>query len=403
MSSSSSSSADDSMKRLDGISKNVLKNALTFTGRLRVVEIPPNTNNRNNNKNNYSKGRRNGNIRNVNDNGDDDDEIDEQDCAIDDVECLVGKSYHPDVVIAYALDQYNNNDSSSSDDNQQQQQRKRRRLAAVFDPLDGSGNADASICTGTVFGIFDADANSNGVKYNTNNNNNSNINNSDDDQKEEEEEDVHNDDEEDNSCSSVLQPGSQLLAAGYCLYSSTTILVFTLGSKIDGGNVVGFTLDPTCNEFIFTHSQIQIPKRGNIYSCNEAYVDGWDSRFTNYLRTIKNGQGQSGVRYTQRYIGSMVGDIHRTLMYGGIFCCPADKYVHPMGNLQLVYKSSPMAYIIQHAGGMATNGTINLLDVHPGKENVHVRSPCFMGSVDDMNELMKYMTPPSPEEVEVEE
>jgi fructose-1,6-bisphosphatase I len=97
----------------------------------------------------------------------------------------------------------------------------------------------------------------------------------------------------------------------------------------------------------------------------------------------------------------MVGDIHRTLMYGGIFCCPADKYVHPMGNLQLVYKSSPMAYIIQHAGGMATNGTINLLDVHPGKENVHVRSPCFMGSVDDMNELMKYMTtpPPLPEEV----
>ena len=151
------------MKRLDGISKNVLKNALTFTGRLRVVEVPPNNNNSSNNKNNYSKGRRNGNIRNVNDNGDDD-EIDEQDCAIDDVECLVGKSYHPDVVIAYALDQYNNNDSSISDDNHQQRKQQRRRLAAVFDPLDGSGNADASICTGTVFGIFDADANSNGVE-----------------------------------------------------------------------------------------------------------------------------------------------------------------------------------------------------------------------------------------------
>ena len=102
----------------------------------------------------------------------------------------------------------------------------------------------------------------------------------------------------------VLQPGSGLLAAGYCLYSSTTILVFTLG-----GGTHGFTLDSTINEFVLTHPNMKIPQRGNIYSCNEAYSEGWDGNFMRYLKALKTGRGETKQRYTQRYIGSMVGDV----------------------------------------------------------------------------------------------
>lgn len=184
---------------------------------------------------------------------------------------------------------------------------------------------------------------------------------------------------------SVLQPGNKLLAAGYCLYSSTTMLVFTLG-----GGTHGFTLDPSIQEFVLTHPNMKIPSRGNIYSCNEAYSEGWDGNFQRYLRNLKSGKGETRQRYTQRYIGSMVGDVHRTLTYGGLYCYPSDTDEHPKGQLQLVYKSAPMAYILEHAGGKATNGKINLLDVQPGY--VHERSPCFMGSPEDMDELMTYMS-----------
>lgn len=321
-----------SMKRLDQISKNVLQNALRFTGRLRVVEAPR-------------------------DSGNEDEEG--------------PRTHQPGVTIAYALDQYEREGTRSGTpggarraqrgaaggdgDGGDAKWSKTRRLAACFDPLDGSGNADAAICTGTVFGVFDADAGFQGGEA--------------------------PDLRDPLSLSrAVLQPGSGLLAAGYCLYSSTTILVFTLG-----GGTHGFTLDKTLNEFVLTHPNMRIPSRGNIYSCNEAYAEGWDDRFRGYLRRLKLGQGETGQRYTQRYVGSMVGDVHRTLMYGGVFCCPADADVHPKGNLQLVYKSAPMAYILAHAGGKATDGRGDLLAVRP--RYVHERSPCFMGSPEDMDEL----------------
>lgn len=312
---------DNSMKRLDQISKNVLQNALRFTGRLRVVEAPRNTDN------NDEEG---------------------------------PKTHQPGVTIAYALDQYGKDGTrKKKDGNADAKWGNTRRLAACFDPLDGSGNADAAICTGTVFGVFDADAGFKGGET---------------------------PDLRDAASLSraVLQPGNKLLAAGYCLYSSTTMLVFSLG-----GGTHGFTLDQTINEFVLTHPNMKIPKRGNIYSCNEAYSEGWDDNFNRYLKTLKTGNGETGQRYTQRYIGSMVGDVHRTLMYGGIFCCPADTEVHHKGNLQLVYKSAPMAYIIEHAGGMATDGDVNLLSVQPNY--VHERSPAYMGSWEDMSEMMSYM------------
>eukprot|EP00579_Thalassiosira_antarctica_P007102 CAMPEP_0201890690 /NCGR_PEP_ID=MMETSP0902-20130614/32752_1 /ASSEMBLY_ACC=CAM_ASM_000551 /TAXON_ID=420261 /ORGANISM="Thalassiosira antarctica, Strain CCMP982" /LENGTH=458 /DNA_ID=CAMNT_0048421617 /DNA_START=192 /DNA_END=1568 /DNA_ORIENTATION=+ len=318
---------DNSMKRLDQISKNVLQNALRFTGRLRVVEAPRNTGN------NDEEGPR---------------------------------THQPGVTIAYALDQYTKDGTrqkmttrGGGGENADPKWGNTRRLAACFDPLDGSGNADAAICTGTVFGVFDADAGFKGGET---------------------------PDLRDAASLSraVLQPGNKLLAAGYCLYSSTTMLVFTLG-----GGTHGFTLDKTINEFVLTHPNMKIPKRGNIYSCNEAYSEGWDDKFKGYLKRLKTGKGETGQRYTQRYVGSMVGDVHRTLMYGGIFCCPSDTEVHHKGNLQLVYKSAPMAYILEHAGGKATDGNVNLLSVQPNY--VHERSPCFMGSPEDMDELTAHL------------
>ena len=366
------------MKRLDQISKNVLQNALRFTGRLRVVEAPRTTT-----------------TTTTSSSGGEGEEEE-------------GPALHqPGVTIAYALDSYGKDGSSGGSGMMMQGRKSRkssnasaaaaggggarknsssttsssssgalkekrlaayadakwgktRRLAAFFDPLDGSGNADAAIPTGTVFGVFDADAAFPRGEI---------------------------PDMKDTAslARAVLQPGNSLLAAGYCMYSSTTILVFTLG-----GGTHGFTLDPTINEFVLTHPNMKIPKRGNIYSCNEAYSEGWDDNLKQYLKTIKTGKGESGQRYTQRYIGSMVGDVHRTLMYGGIFCCPSDTEVHHNGNLQLLYKSAPMAYILEHAGGKSTNGVNNLLSVKP--ERVHQRSPCFMGSPEDMDELMKYMS-----------
>eukprot|EP00956_Cyclotella_meneghiniana_P014287 scaffold21342_cov66-Cyclotella_meneghiniana.AAC.3 len=295
--------SDNSMKRLDQISKTILQNALRFTGRLRVVEAPRNEN------------------------------TDEEGPA----------SHQPGVTIAYALDQYGKEGMMKA--GVDEKWGKARRLAACFDPLDGSGNADAAICTGSEAPDLTDEA---------------------------------------SLARAVLQPGNKLLAAGYCLYSSSTILVFSLGSK-----TYGFTLDPTINEFVLTHPDMRIPRRGSIYSCNEANAEGWSDKFKQYVKALKTGKSQTGQRYTQRYIASLVGDVHRTLTYGGIFCYPSDKDVHPNGNLQLVYKSAPMAYIIEHAGGKSSNGEVGLLTVEP--KSVHERSPCFMGSPDDMDELMSYL------------
>jgi fructose-1,6-bisphosphatase I len=242
-----------------------------------------------------------------------------------------------------------------------------RHNLACLDPLDGSGNADASICTGTVFGVFsperrDGETNANG-------------------------DDITLEDyDEDSLLEAVLQPGNKMRAAGYCLYSSATVLVFTLGSS-----VYGFTLDPQIQEFVLTHDKLTIPKRGNVYSCNEANSEGWEGGWKEYLRNIKLGQGDTQERYALRYVGSMVGDIHRTLLYGGVFGYPSDRLYRPNGNLQLLYKSSPMAFVVHHAGGKAMDESgAALLDKRP--ERIHQKSPCFMGSPDDMDELKLYLT-----------
>ena len=310
-----------SMKRLDKLSTTVLKNALKFTGNVHMI-IPEA-------KMDWER----------------------------------PEQHQPGVLIASALDS---------------------NYVACLDPLDGSGNADASICTGTVFGVFEINNSNNNNNNNNDHQNITSTNNTPKDHRRKDGQQQQQQQQDGNDpllLEAVLQPARNMRAAGYCLYSSATVLVFTLR---DG--VYGFTLDPQIQEFVLTHDNLTIPKRGNVYSCNEANSEGWSDDWKSYLKRLKLGQGQTKTKYAHRYVGSMVGDIHRTLLYGGIFAYPSDRLHKPEGNLQLLYKSAPMAFILHHAGGKALDGSgADLLDKKP--DRIHQKSPCFMGSPADIDEL----------------
>ena len=238
------------------------------------------------------------------------------------------------------------------------------RYVAVFDPLDGSSNVDAAIATGTIFGIFELDdacvflspepedGSANATTL---------------------------DDRETSCLLSALRSGESLVAAGYCMYSSSTILVFTTG---DGVN--GFTLDPKTNEFVLSHRDLQIPKSGPYYSFNEGNAPHWDDAVTDYLDALKTGTGKQQKAYGARYIGSMVADVHRTLLYGGIYGYPADAK-HAQGKLRLLYEAAPMSFIVEQAGGKCSSGAEPIIGVVP--DAVHQRTPVFLGSYDDVDEL----------------
>nr|CAD7453633.1 unnamed protein product [Timema tahoe] len=178
--------------------------------------------------------------------------------------------------------------------------------------------------------------------------------------------------------SEALQPGNKLVAAGYGLYGSATMLVLSIG-----GGVNGFTLDPSIGEFVLTEANMKIPSRGKIYSINEGYTHLWDDAVKEYVNNKKNPK--VGKPYGARYVGSMVADVHRTLKYGGIFMYPATKD-SPKGKLRLLYECNPMAYILTQAGGVASNGKIPILDVVP--ETIHQRAPIFLGSKEDVEDVL---------------
>jgi fructose-1,6-bisphosphatase I len=236
------------------------------------------------------------------------------------------------------------------------------KYVAVFDPLDGSSNIDAAISTGTIFGIFEqgADPSESGCFI---------------DGKETLSE------EEQQCLVDTLQPGRKLVASGYCMYSSSTIMVVTTGEGVNG-----FTLDPNIGEFVLTHPNIQIPKRGKIYSVNEANYFDWDPPLQEYINNLKAGKGESGNKYSARYIGSMVGDIHRTMLYGGIFGYPGDAK-NPNGKLRLLYEGAPMSFLIEQAGGKSTTGSQRVMDIIPSQ--VHQRVPVWLGSPEDIDEVTK--------------
>jgi fructose-1,6-bisphosphatase I len=168
---------------------------------------------------------------------------------------------------------------------------------------------------------------------------------------------VQIDEVQENCVVNVCQPGSNLLSAGYCMYSSSVILVLSVG---DG--VYGFTLDPLYGEFVLSHDRIAIPKKGKIYSFNEGNYALWDDKLKKYVDSLKDAS--SGKPYSARYIGSLVGDFHRTMLYGGIYGYPRDA-ISKNGKLRLLYECAPMSYLAEQAGGKGSDGQNRILDIHP--------------------------------------
>jgi len=233
------------------------------------------------------------------------------------------------------------------------------KYVAVFDPLDGSSNVDAGIPTGTIIGIYEHDENC-AIDA-----------------------DCVGDEctEQEAQClANTLQPGTNLVAAAYCLYSSSTFFVLTLGA-----GTYGFTLDENIGEFVLSHPNIKIPDTSSILSFNEANTYMWDKPLQDVVTGWKNGTGKSGETFSSRYVGSMVGDVHRTLLYGGVFGYPGDaKNVN--GKLRLLYEGAPMSFIMEQAGGLSTTGTKRVMEISP--EIVHQRVPIIMGSKNDVQEVI---------------
>mmetsp|Transcript_118555 Transcript_118555/g.342814 ORF Transcript_118555/g.342814 Transcript_118555/m.342814 type:complete len:402 (+) Transcript_118555:104-1309(+) len=233
------------------------------------------------------------------------------------------------------------------------------KYVCVFDPLDGSSNVDAGIPTGTIIGIYEHDENC-AVDP-----------------------DCVGEDctEQEAAClANTLQPGTNLVAAAYCLYSSSTFMVLTLGS-----GTYGFTLDENLGEFVLSHPDMKIPETSSIISMNEANTHMWDKPLQETVMKWKNGEGKSGKTFSSRYIGSMVGDVHRTLLYGGVFGYPGDTK-NPNGKLRLLYEGAPMSFIMEQAGGLSTTGKERVMEIKP--EFVHQRVPIIMGSKNDVQEVI---------------
>ena len=221
-----------------------------------------------------------------------------------------------------------------------------------FDPLDGSSNIDANVSIGTIFSIYRRVTPP----------------------------------EMDADLKDALQPGIRQVAAGYIIYGSSCMLVYSTG---DG--VHGFTLDPSVGEFILSHPNIKIPAKGKIYSVNEANYGYWDKGTQNYIDWLKDPASGHAKPYTSRYIGSLVADFHRNLLYGGIFMYPADVRdpLKPKGKLRLMCEANPMAFIVEQAGGMATTGRERILEVQP--QEIHQRVPLIIGSREDVNIYQDFM------------
>lgn len=221
----------------------------------------------------------------------------------------------------------------------------------IFDPLDGSANIDANVSIGTIFSIYRR------TSF----------------------------DQQAVSISDLLQKGSMQVAAGYIIYGSSTMMVYTAGSGVHG-----FTLDPSVGEFLLSHPDIKIPERGRIYSVNEGYYSYWDEPTRNIVNYFKANDSTTGRPYSSRYIGSLVSDFHRNLLYGGIFMYPVDSRDarKPSGKLRLMCEAAPMAMIAEQAGGLATDGTRRILDIEP--HELHQRVPLFVGSKLDVEVVLKF-------------
>jgi fructose-1,6-bisphosphatase I len=224
------------------------------------------------------------------------------------------------------------------------------KYVLLFDPLDGSSNIDANASVGTIFSV--QRKRTPGV---------------------------------DGTREDCLQRGSEQVAAGYVVYGSSTMLVYSAGAGVHG-----FTLDPSLGEFLLSHEDMRIPKKGKIYSINEGNERSWDAGTRRYIQHLKEKDKASGRPYSLRYIGALVADFHRTLLYGGIFLYPPDVTdpAKPKPKLRLLYEASPIAFIAEQAGGLATAGRERVLDMQP--TDLHERVPLIVGSPDDVAEYQRF-------------
>lgn len=223
------------------------------------------------------------------------------------------------------------------------------RYIVCMDPLDGSSNIDVNVSVGTIFAIYKRLSPPGGPAKKRD----------------------------------FLQPGSALAAAGYVIYGSSTMLVYSSGRGVDG-----FTLDPSIGEFCLSHPAVRFPADGRIYSINEGNYEKFPPGVKRYIKFCQESDPRSGRPYTSRYIGSLVADIHRNMLKGGIYIYPETES-HPHGKLRLQYECNPMAYVVEQAGGQATNGLGRILDITP--QDIHQRTPFYAGSERMMDKTTEFL------------
>ncbi|HTM58641.1 MAG TPA: class 1 fructose-bisphosphatase [Candidatus Udaeobacter sp.] len=222
-----------------------------------------------------------------------------------------------------------------------------------FDPLDGSSNINAGVNIGTIFSMLPRITRRGG-----------------------------------GSLQDCLQPGVRQLCAGYVMYGSSTMLVYTTGHGVHA-----FTYEPSIGEYLLSQTEIRIPKRGHIYSVNEGNYSQWTDGVKRYIDYLKVDDAATHRPYSSRYVGSLVADFHRNLLYGGIFLYPGDRK-NPSGKLRVLYEAAPLALIVEEAGGLATNGEKRILDLSP--HELHERTPLFIGSPDDVRECETFVQGKNP-------
>lgn len=215
------------------------------------------------------------------------------------------------------------------------------KYVLIYDPLDGSSNIDYNVSVGTIFAIYQR---------------------------------VTPDGP--GTLEDCLQPGRNLVAAGYVIYGSSTMLVYSTGQGVHG-----FTLDPSIGEFLLSHPNIRIPAKPLYYSVNQGYQNYWSRGVAEFTKWLQ-GDNPQKKSLSLRYIGSLVADFHRNLLTGGIFYYPADTKdpKQPQGKLRLLYEAAPLAFLAQQAGGYASDGTQSILDIQP--TGLHQRTPLFIGNRD---------------------
>ncbi|UJS19015.1 MAG: class 1 fructose-bisphosphatase [Candidatus Jettenia sp.] len=226
------------------------------------------------------------------------------------------------------------------------------KYVLLFDPLDGSSNIDANVCVGTIFSIYRRKTTG-----------------------------------EESTIEDCLRKGTDQVAAGYIIYGSSTMMVYTTGQGVHG-----FTLDPSIGEFLLSHENIRIPSKGKIYSINEGNANTWDEGTKKYIAYLKENDPSTERPYSLRYIGSLVSDFHRNLLYGGIFLYPIDYKdpKKPKAKLRLLYEAAPLAFIVEQAGGMASTGKERILNIQATE--LHQKVPLVIGSKEDVLTYEKFFS-----------